>query len=432
MLQKRRHRPGYGWVIFGLSFINLLVEGGVKNTVPLVYVALRDSFHWSATTTSGIFSLAGLVGGLSAPFLGRLLDRLGGRYLFPLGGMLILLGWTSSSFSTQLWHLLLLYSVIATIGENSISSFTTTANLSPWFPRTRGRVLGLADIGNPIGAILFLPLTQWLISNVGWQITFRLLGFVFFLLLVPTNLVLQRRPVVLDGTIEVSDDIDADHFPLLSKPSDTPRSMNATAKIKEGIARRSHRDLWRQPRVLFLVLARLCSTLGTHLTNVHLVAFFVSAGYDPILAVSAIAGVGLISVMGRPISGALSDVYGREIVYTAGLGMHISAILFMLILGDGKSMWPILVFVGLSGLSDGISGLVIGAKAGDLFPSSELGLVMGFTQMGRGLGMMAGPILGGFLFDFYGNYYLAFAIAVILIAVSICCMWALQLTAHRC
>ena len=55
----KRH---YGWAIFGLSFTNLFVEGGIKNTVPVVYVALRDSFKWSATTTSSIFSVAGVAG----------------------------------------------------------------------------------------------------------------------------------------------------------------------------------------------------------------------------------------------------------------------------------------------------------------------------------------------------------------------------------
>ena len=78
-----KHPWHYGWVIFGLSFTNLVTEGGLKNTVPVVYVALRDSFHWSAAVTSGVFSLAGLVGGLGAPLLGRLLDRLGLGALFP-------------------------------------------------------------------------------------------------------------------------------------------------------------------------------------------------------------------------------------------------------------------------------------------------------------------------------------------------------------
>ena len=117
-----------------------------------------------------------------------MLDCWGPRYLFPVGGLLIGLGWWTSSFVTDLWPLLLFYSVVATVGENSISSFTTAATLAPWFPRTRGWMLGLADAGSPLGAVLFLPLAQWLISTIGWRETFRISGVVFFLMVVPANL----------------------------------------------------------------------------------------------------------------------------------------------------------------------------------------------------------------------------------------------------
>jgi MFS family permease len=373
---------------------------------------LRDSFQWSATATSGVFSLAGLVGALVAPLLGRLLDRWGPRYLFPCGGLLIMVGWCGSSFVTDLWPLLLFYSVIATVGENSISSFTTIATLSPWFPRTRGRMLGLADAGNPLGAVLFLPLAQWLIVTMGWRATFRLLGVVFFLLVGPANYLLQRRP------------------PLRPRVTGhkEPDGRGRTATV---VAPAERRQLWRHPPVCFLVLARLCATLGTHLTSVHLVAFFLAAGYSPLLAASVIAGVGCLSVVGRPVSGALSDVLGREVMYTVGLGMHMIALLLVLTLGDGQRWWPLLLFVGLSGLSDGIGGLVVGAKAGDLFPATSLGAVMGLVQMGRGLGMMAGPLVGGFLFDRQGNYQMAFCIAVALVTSAIGCMWLVWLTSGK-
>jgi MFS family permease len=187
----------------------------------------------------------------------------------------------------------------------------------------------------------------------------------------------------------------------------------------------------RQPPVWGLVLARLCATLGTHLTSVHLMAFFIAAGYDPVLAASAIAGVGAVSVVWRPLSGALSDVLGREVMYTVGMGMHLGAIMLVLTVGDGQSWWPLLLFVGLAGLSDGIGGLVVGAKAGDLFPATSLGAVMGLVQMGRGLGIMAGPILGGLLFDFQGNYQMAFLLAVVLVTVAIGCMWGVRWAAGQ-
>lgn len=102
----------------------------------------------------------------------------------------------------------------------------------------------------------------------------------------------------------------------------------------------------------------------------------------------------------------------------------------MLILGNGQILWPILLFIGLSGLSDGIAGLIVGAKAGDLFPATDLGLVMGIVQMGRGLGIMVGPLIGGLLFDLHGNYLLTFVIAVLLVAVAIGCIWGVRWTSR--
>jgi MFS family permease len=424
MARQVRHTLHYGWIIFGLSFLNLVIEGGLKSTVPVVYVALRDSFHWSAAVTSSVFSLAGLVGALGAPLLGQLLDRWGPRCLFPVGGLLIGLGWCASSFVTDLWPLLLFYSVVATVGENSISSFTTAATLAPWFPRTRGWMLGLADAGSPLGAVLFLPLAQWLISTLGWRETFRILGTMFFLLVGPANVLLQRRPPLPYV-------VDPGGPAVRRPPLGTAPPTHASERTPAAVEPTSWRQIVRRPPVWCLALARLCATLGTHITSVHLVAFFVAAGYDPVLAAAAIAGVGAISVVGRPLSGALSDVLGREVMYTVGLGMHISAIMLVLTLGNGQSWWPLLLFVGLSGLSDGIGGLVVGAKAGDLFPATSLGVVMGLVQMGRGFGIMAGPLLGGILFDLHGNYRMAFLLAVALVTVAIGCMWGVRWTAGQ-
>jgi MFS family permease len=425
-----RTKPGkypYGWVIFSLSFTNLLVEGGVKNTVPVVYVALRDSFRWSAAATSSVFSLGGLTGALCAPLLGRLLDRIGPRYLFPLGGLLILMGYLTSSCATQLWHLYLLYSILATVGENSISSFTTAATLSPWFPRHRGRMLGLADAGNSLGQVVFLPLAQVLISTIGWRDTFRIFGVLFFLLVGPANFLLQRRPPLLPDSARGPRRVEVGAPSTLAGEGRDKGDAPSSRIIAPDSPRMP--QILRYPPIWFLVMARLLATMGNHLTHVHIVAFFITAGYNPLLAASAIGAVGLVGMVGRPVSGALSDVLGREVVYTVGSGMQIGGIGLLLALGDGTSLWPIILFVALSGLSDGIGGLVVGAKAADLFPSSALGAVMGLVQMGRGLGIMMGPLVGGLLFDLRGNYVVAFMLAVTLMFVAIGCVWGARLTA---
>ena len=188
-----RRKPRYRWVMFGLSFSNMMAEGGITDIVPVIYLAVRNSFHWSATATSGIFSVAGLTGAITAPIAGRLLDRLDPRYVFLLGGLLIATGFVTSSFASELWQLMILYGVVLTVGETIVSGFAIHAILVPWFPRARGRVIGLVEAGNPVGTLLLVPLAQLLVSTLGWQETFRVLGLVFLLLLGPGNFFFLRR-----------------------------------------------------------------------------------------------------------------------------------------------------------------------------------------------------------------------------------------------
>ena len=398
---KKRH---YGWVIFSLAFLNLTAEGGIKNTAPVLFLAFRESFSRSAAATAGIFSTSGLTGALMAPLLGGMLDRLGPRSLFALGGAVLLIGYMGSSFVSEFWQLFIFYGVVVTIGENAVSSFTATANLAPWFPKSRGRALGLADSGNPVGQGIFAPLAQVLILQVGWRVTCRILGPLFFLMVVPANLLLQRRPPNLKAEPVQG-----------ATPQPDPVPKGQTGKLLRSDA------LW------CLVLARTISSVGIQLTNVHMVAFFVAGGYTALQAASTIGAVGLVGLVGRPITGALSDVLGRELVYTLGFGMQITAIMVVLLLGDGEALWPLVAFVAFSGLSDGIGGLALSAKAADIIPASSLGTAMGIIQAGRSIGLLAGPVIGGLLFDLQGDYVGAFLLSVGLYLAAMGFMWATRL-----
>jgi MFS family permease len=290
-------------------------------------------------------------------------------------------------------------------------------------------MLGLADAGNSLGQVVFLPLAQWLILTIGWRETFRIFGLLFFLLVGPANFLLQRRPPMPQAMARGARALQRDMPPSVAGSGREEAEVPSSQKTTTDASRM--RQLLRHPAVWFLVMARLLATMGNHLTQVHLMAFFITAGYNPLLAASAIGAVGLVGMAGRPLSGALSDVLGREVVYSVGSGMQIGGIMILLALGDGHRLWPMILFVALNGLSDGIGGLVVGAKAADLFPTSVLGSVMGLVQMGRGLGIMVGPLLGGLLFDLQGNYGMAFLLAMALVCVAIGCMWGARLTGDQ-
>ena len=410
--QTTRRKSHYGWVIFCLAFANLTTEGAIKNTAPVLFLAFRESFNRGAAATAGIFSTAGLTGTLMAPLLGGMLDRLGPRWLFALGGVVLLIGYLASSTITDFWQLFIFYGVVVTIGENAVSSFTATANLAPWFPKSRGRVLGLADTGNPVGQGIFTPLTQLLITSIGWRTTCQIMGPVFFLMVVPANFILQRRP----PSAEQSPDDP-------SGPDEGPQSDIAPPQRTPGQVRK----LLRSDALWYLVSARTISSVAIQLTNVHMVAFFVAGGYTPIQAATTIGAVGMVGLVGRPLSGSLSDFLGREPVYSLGFGMQITAILIVLVMGNGSVLWPLIVFVAFTGLSDGIGGLALSAKAADVIPAGSLGSAMGIIQGGRSVGLLAGPVVGGLLFDLQGNYVGAYLLAVGFYLAAIGCMWATRL-----
>src|SRR5690606_32242497 len=99
------------------------------------------------------------------------------------------------------------------------------------------------------------------------------------------NFLLQRRP---PGQKAIKGDRSTK--PEISSPPNT--SSDAPPM----------RQILRHPLMWCLVMARLLATMGNHLTQVHIIAFFIAAGYDPLLAASAVGAVGLVGMIGRPLS----------------------------------------------------------------------------------------------------------------------------------
>ena len=424
MITTIRRRLHYGWVIFALTFSNLTVEGGSKNVQGVFLVALRDHFRSSVALTAAVFSASGLFGALAAPFLGIFLDRFGPRALFPIAGCFILLGWIASSFANDIWQLFIFYSVIATLGQVGISSFSATATLAPWFPRSKGVVLGTADAGNPAGQAIVVPLAQLIVSTLGWQWAYRIFGVAFFFMVALPNLLLQKRPPNGEQDIRAAEDSIPEEAGITDVPADTSATKEAPSRSLIG-------EAIREPAVWFLCAARAVGSVGSQMTIVHMLAYLFLAGYGEMQAALAIGTAGLLGIGARPGIGLLSDILGREIVYTLGMALTVAAVIVVLFFSAGGVWWALVAFVALTGFSEGVGGLLLGAKAADLYPPRMLGTVMGMLEAGRGIGIGIGPILAGLLFDLRGDYFIAFLISAVLTVASILFMWSASLAYRR-
>ena len=97
-----------------------------------------------------------------------------------------------------------------------------------------------------------------------------------------------------------------------------------------------------------------------------------------------------------PITGKLSDMYGRKLFYIIGLALFTLGSLFC---GLSQDMMQIIAFRGLQGIGAGIIMANAFIVIGDLFPPSERGKYQGLTAGVFGVAAAVGPTLGGFITD---------------------------------
>ena len=111
----------------------------------------------------------------------------------PLGGALVGIGLLLSSFGGTLWHFYFSYGLITALGQGALGFVGHNALISFWFVRRRATAIGIASMGQGVGALIMVPLTQFLISRIGWRSTFMVTASLILLAVMPANALLQRR-----------------------------------------------------------------------------------------------------------------------------------------------------------------------------------------------------------------------------------------------
>src|ERR671919_993732 len=198
----------YGYIILALCFANMVVMRGVNGAFGVYYIALLEEFAWSRSDGASIAAINFVVYALASPAVGFAFDRLGPRLLMPLGAALVGIGLVLSSLSNSLWHLYFSYGLITALGQGALGFVGHNALISFWFVRRRATAIGIASMGQGLGALIMIPLTQFLIDRIGWRMTFMVSAGLILLAVVPANAFLQRR-----GPEEVGQFPDGDAAP---------------------------------------------------------------------------------------------------------------------------------------------------------------------------------------------------------------------------
>ncbi|WP_242222225.1 MFS transporter [Bacillus cereus group sp. BfR-BA-01380] len=115
-------------------------------------------------------------------------------------------------------------------------------------------------------------------------------------------------------------------------------------------------------------------------------------------------------LLATPILGVISDKVGRRLPMILGLfGLAAATMLF----GFANSFWLLVLARMLQGISAAATWTAGLALLADVFPLQERGKAMGIALSGQAIGMLLGPTIGGFLYQ-WGGYHLPFIFAAVI------------------
>ncbi|WP_057876222.1 MFS transporter [Liquorilactobacillus aquaticus] len=348
---------------------------------------------WTESSVAIAFSIAIFFLGMSAAFMGKVVEKIGPRLTGTIASFLygtgtIMTGW--AIHQNSIWLLYLSYGVIGGLGLGA-GYVTPVSTIIKWFPDKRGLATGLAIMGFGFAAMLTGPVAQQLMASVGLEQTFYLLGaFYFVIMLLAAQFIVRPNKV------------------LLSENSNIP---SVGTRLTKGPELTANQALKTKSFAFLWIMFFINITCGIGLVSAASPMAQSMTGMSVETAAVMVGIIGLFNGFGRLIWATLSDYIGRPATFSAIFILDIVMLSAMLIF-----KLPLLFVIALCLLMScyGAGFSVIPAYLGDVFGTKELGAVHGYVLTAWAAAGIVGPLLLSLTHQLFHNYTLTL-IAFILI-----------------
>ena len=358
------------WLILVAGTAIVFLNMGIRGVFGLFLEPISSSMDWGREVFAMTFAIQNLVWGATQPFAGGLADRYGSGRVMALGGVIYVIGILLMSQAASPVAMHLTAGVLIGIGQGLASQSIAMATVARHAPEQR-RTLAMAVVtmGGSAGMLVFSPLTAVWIGEFGYVTTLIIFAALAALIL----------PLAI---------------PMAGRPGATALQQQTFGEaIREAAA---HRGYW-----LLIAGFFVC---GFHVTfiGLHLPAYIVDVGLDPVVAGGALALVGAFNIGGVLASGLLGDRYSKKYLLSFLYFARAAVILALILLPVSEMLiYAFAAAMGLLWLSTVplTTGLV-----GQIFGPQFMGMLAGVVFFSHQIGSFLGAWLGGVLFEATGSY----------------------------
>ncbi|KAF9957294.1 hypothetical protein BGZ70_009550 [Mortierella alpina] len=391
-----------------------------------------------------------------------MIQKMGARTVLALGVISVTSGFIGASFATKFWHLYITIGLLFGSGGCFIY-FTSITVLAQYFNRRRGVVVGIAISGSGIGASVMAPVLRYLLSQLDFRWTMRILGGCMFVCLslaaclvrpfdqTPSALTIRTQPDlgVVDLTPSPTSTTQRVDPPCHTNTDTNSSSLRTTRSRTTGPQDEYSRPLSGNEPVassssastvptpsptddtassldfaLFRSISYTLIFLGTNLfALVYLVPLLLAPSYATSIGLTAAQGATMISIssavgiVSRIIIGYISDRYG--VLNTTVVCCFISGLACLLLWLQAQTYALLATFMVFYGCFAGSSIMLFPVAATRAVPASRVSSALGFVFFAHTIGYLLGTPLAQFIIQVqHGGY--AGAIVFVGIANLIC------------
>ena len=376
------------WLI-ALSAVGIHISIGSIYAKSVITLPIHTLLGWEKSVINLGFSLAILFLGLSAAFLGRIVEQKGPR----ISGLTAAVFYSAGIFGTGLSitlnnHFLFLafYGCVSGIGLG-LGYIAPVATLVKWFPDRRGLATGLAIMGFGFASMIFGPVMNWLFGLVGVANTFYILGAVYLTIMISSSLYLELPPPEWASSMKSTSD---------GKSSSTRMQLNiGNLTANEAIRTHQFYYLWI---MLFINI-----TCGIAIISVASPMAQQITGMTAAAAAIMVGLMGALNGIGRIFWASSSDYIGRPNTYIAFFIIQIPLFLMLPSISH-----PILFSIALLTILTCYGGgfASIPAYIGDVFGTKELARIHGYILTAWAMAGLIGPMLVSWIGESTGSYAL--------------------------
>ncbi len=360
------------------SFIIMLCIGGLY-AWSIIASELIENYNFPASLSQIIFGTLIAVFPVTMIFVGQLSKKINYRYIGYICGVLFFLGYFVASFSLGNF-IIILFGVGILVGmATGFGYWVALTSPVQWFPGKKGLITGIAAAGFGLGAVFMSEISEWLLSAEGKGVLdlMRFIGIAYgLIILVFSNFIYQ-----FEGT---------------SVSEKNAKSVKIADFIGSKILRKLFYGLFLGTFAGLLIIGSL-KIIGEQ------------AGIAKNYLILGISLFAVANFLGRLIWGFLSDYIGANLGIFGAL--FVQALAIILLNGITQSGVSFLILAFFIGFGFGGNFVLFAKETAQVFGVQNLGIIYPYVFLGYAIAGIAGPSIGGFLFDISGTYFFSIVVA---------------------